>query len=292
MIMLENEAYWLIKGWDTKAEDSDASTARYADLRAVIEAGGDSTAAVEELLAHGETEKEVRNEASGIIADLYKNGDIDAETAEEYLAEYAGITDSKDLYTWFVEKDHWIETGENDYGAYGPVWDALMDGGDVNGAINAMVKAGWTEKEVQGEVREHVKIWVLGTGDDGYTISTTEAQNILSKYGGVSDDDMVDYLNAYEFWLEDPGRIEMYDFHQAVAYAEHGEGIDEDIFFGVREAYANSTGIPDGKGGVVDGSKKAEVMAYIDGLPISNAQKDQLYLMYWKESRIYEAPWH
>lgn len=290
--MLEDEAYWTIKGWDTNAVDSDASTAKYADLQAVIEAGGDGTAAIEELLEHGETEKEIRSGASGIIADLYKNGEIDADTAEEYLAEYAGITDSKDLYTWFTEKDHWVETGENDYGAYGPVWDALMDGGDVNGAINTMVKAGWTEKEVQGEVREHVKIWVLGTSDDGYTISTTEAQNILSKYGGVSDDDMVDYLNAYEFWLEDPGRIEMYDFHQAVAYAEHGEGIDEDVFFGVREAYANSTGIPDGKGGVVDGSKKAEVMAYIDELPITDAQKDQLYLMYWKESRIYEAPWH
>lgn len=290
--MLEDEAYWTIKGWDTNAVDSDASTAKYADLQAVIEAGGDGTAAIEELLEHGETEKEIRSGASGIIADLYKNGEIDADTAEEYLAEYAGITDSKDLYTWFTEKDHWVETGENDYGAYGPVWDALMDGGDVNGAINAMVKAGWTEKEVQGEVRKHVKIWVLGTGDDGYTISTTEAQNILSKYGGVSDDDMVDYLNAYEFWLEDPGRIEMYDFDQAVAYAEHGEGIDEDVFFGVRDAYANSTGIPDGKGGVVDGSKKAEVMAYIDELPITDAQKDQLYLMYWKESRIYEAPWH
>lgn len=290
--LLEDAAYWTIKGWDSKAEDSDASTAKYADLQAVIEAGGDGTAAIEELLEHGETEKEIRSGASGIIADLYKNGEIDATTAEAYLAEYAGITDSKDLYTWFTEKDHWVETGENDYGAYGPVWDALMDGGDVNGAINAMVKAGWTEKEVQGEVREHVKIWVLGTGDDGYTISTTEAQNILSKYGGVSDDDMVDYLNAYEFWLEDPGRIDMYDFHQAVAYAEHGEGIDEDVFFGVREAYANSTGIPDGKGGVVDGSKKAEVMAYIDELPITDAQKDQLYLMYWKESRIYEAPWH
>ena len=292
MTMLENEAYWIMKGWRAKDEDPEASDSRYADLRAVIEAGGDGTAAIEELLEHGETEDEIRSGASGIIADLYKNGEIDAATAEEYLDEYAGITDSKDLYTWFTEKDHWVETGESDYGAYGPVWDALMGGGDVNGVIDAMVDAGWTEKEVQGEVRQKVKIWVLGTGDDGYTISTEDAQNILSVYGGVSDEDMPDYLNAYEFWLEDPGRVEMYDFNQAVAYAEHGEGIDEDVFFGVRDAYNNATGIPDGEGGIVNGSKKTEVMAYINELPLTNEQKDQLYLMYWKESRIYEAPWH
>lgn len=292
MTMLENEAYWTLKGWNARVEDSDASTSKYADLRAVIEAGGDGTAAIEELLEHGETEDEIRSGASGIIADLYKNGEIDAATAEEYLDEYAGITDSKDLYTWFTEKDHWVETGESDYGAYGPVWDALMGGGDVNGVIDAMVDAGWTEKEVQGEVRKKVKIWVLGTGDDGYTISTEDAQNILSVYGGVSDEDMPDYLNAYEFWLEDPGRVEMYDFNQAVAYAEHGEGIDEDVFFGVRDAYNNATGIPDGEGGIVNGSKKTEVMAYINELPLTNEQKDQLYLIYWKESRIYEAPWH
>lgn len=292
MTMLENEAYWKLKEWRTGAEDSEASTARYADLQAVIEAGGDGTAAIEELLEHGETEDEIRSGASGIIAELYKNGEIDAATAEKYLDEYAGITDSKDLYEWFVDKDHWVETGESNYSAYGPVWDALMGGGDVNGAIDAMVDAGWTEKEVQGEVRQKVKIWVLGTGDDGYTISTEDAQNILSVYGGVSDEDMPDYLNAYEFWLEDPGRVEMYDFDQAVAYAEHGEGIDEDVFFGVRDAYNNATGIPDGEGGIVNGSKKTEVMAYINDLPLTNEQKDQLYLMYWKESRIYEAPWH
>ena len=292
MTMLEDEAYWTLKGWNARVEDSDASTSKYADLRAVIEAGGDGTAAIEELLEHGETEDEIRSGASGIIAELYKNGEIDAATAEEYLDEYAGITDSKDLYEWFVDKDHWVETGESDYGAYGPVWDALMGGGDVNGVIDAMVDAGWTEKEVQGEVRQKVKIWVLGTGDDGYTISTEDAQNILSVYGGVSDEDMPDYLNAYEFWLEDPGRVEMYDFNQAVAYAEHGEGIDEDVFFGVRDAYNNATGIPDGEGGIVNGSKKTEVMAYINELPLTNEQKDQLYLMYWKESRIYEAPWH
>lgn len=292
MTMLEHEAYWIMKGWRAKDEDPEASDSRYADLQSVIESGGDGTAAIEELLEHGETEDEIRSGASGIIAELYKNGEIDAATAEEYLDEYAGITDSKDLYEWFVDKDHWVETGESNYGAYGPVWDALMGGGDVNGVIDAMVDAGWTEKEVHGEVREKVKIWVLGTGDDGYTISTEDAQNILSVYGGVSDEDMPDYLNAYEFWLEDPGRVEMYDFNQAVAYAEHGEGIDEDVFFGVRDAYNNATGIPDGEGGIVNGSKKTEVMAYINDLPLTNEQKDQLYLMYWKESRIYEAPWH
>ena len=292
MTMLENEAYWTIKGWNARVEDSDASTSKYADLRAVIESGGDGTAAIEELLEHGETEKEIRSGASGIIADLYKNGEIDATTAEAYLAEYAGITDSKDLYTWFTEKDHWVETGESDYGAYGPVWDAIIEGGDVDGAIDAMVDAGWTESAVAEEIRTRAKEWVLGTATDGYTISTDEARNILSKYGGVDDDDLDDYINAYEFWLNNPDYVDDFSISQANDYLEYGTGIDIDMFLGFREAKSGMVGQKDANGETISGSVKAEAMEYIDAMPITNAQKDQLYLMYWSESRIYEAPWH
>lgn len=292
MTMLENEAYWKLKEWRTGAEDSEASTARYADLQAVIESGGDGTAAIEELLEHGETEDEIRSGASGIIAELYKNGEIDATTAEAYLAEYAGITDSKALYTWFTEKDHWVETGESDYGAYGPVWDAIIEGGDVDGAIDAMVDAGWTEIAVAEEIRTRAKEWVLGTATDGYTISTDEARNILSKYGGVDDDDLDDYINAYEFWLNNPDYVDDFSISQANDYLEYGTGIDIDMFLGFREAKSGMVGQKDANGETISGSVKAEAMEYIDAMPITNAQKDQLYLMYWSESRIYEAPWH
>lgn len=290
--LLEDAAYWTIKGWDSKAEDSDASTAKYADLQAVIEAGGDGTAAIEELLEHGETEKEIRSGASSIIADLYKNGEIDATTAEEYLAEYAGITDSKDLYTWFTEKDHWVETGENDYGAYGPVWDALVEGGDVNGAIDAMVKAGWTEDAIAQNIRTRTKEWVLGTASDGNTITPEEARNILSNYGGVDAEDLDAYVAAYNFWRDNPEYVDDFSIEQANDYLEYGTGIDIGMFLDFREAKSGMVGKKDANGETISGSVKAEAMAYIDALPITNAQKDQLYLMYWSESRIYEAPWH
>lgn len=290
--LLEDAAYWTIKGWDSKAEDSDASTAKYADLQAVIEAGGDGTAAIEELLEHGETEKEIRSGASSIIADLYKNGEIDADTAEAYLAEYAGITDSKDLYTWFTEKDHWVETGENDYGAYGPVWDALIEGGDVAGAIDAMVKAGWTEDAIAQNVRTRTKEWVLGTASDGNTITPEEARNILSNYGGVDAEDLDAYVAAYNFWLDNPEYVDDFSIEQANDYLEYGTGIDIGMFLDFREAKSGMVGKKDANGETISGSVKAEAMAYIDALPITDAQKDQLYLMYWSESKIYEAPWH
>lgn len=292
--LLEDAAYWTIKGWGANAEDSDASTAKYADLQAVIEAGGDGTAAIEELLEHGETEKEIRSGASGIIADLYKNGEIDADTAEAYLAEYAGITDSKDLYTWFTEKDHWVETGENDYGAYGPVWDALMDGGDVNGAIDALVDAGWTEAAIADNIRTKTKEWVLGTASDGYVIGTDEARDILSKYGGVDSDELDLYIDWYTFQMNNPDYASEFSMEAVQKYNEFGTGIDLDVYAefmeetGSMEADINPT-----TGKAISGSKKAKVMDYINAMPISDSQKDQLYYAAgYKQSTIYEAPWH
>ena len=294
MTMLENEAYWTLKGWNARVEDSDASTSKYADLRAVIEAGGDSTAAVEELLAHGETEKEIRSGASGIIADLYKNGEIDAATAEAYLAEYAGITDSKDLYTWFTEKDHWVETGESDYGAYGPVWDAIIEGGDVDGAIDAMVDAGWTESAVAQNIRTRAKEWVLGTATDGYTISTDEARNILSKYGGVDEDDLDMYIDWYDFQMENPDYADDFSMEAVQKYNEYGSGIGLDVYTDFMDATGEmEADIDPDTGKSISGSKKAKVMDYIDAMPISDEQKDQLYYAAgYKQSTIYEAPWH
>ena len=49
----------------------------------------------------------------------------------------------------------------------------------------------------------------------------------------------------------------------------------------------------DENGDPISGSKKAKVLDYIDGLNLSDKQKDSLYYAFgWAESKINEAPWH
>lgn len=49
----------------------------------------------------------------------------------------------------------------------------------------------------------------------------------------------------------------------------------------------------DGDGKTDSGSKKAKVLAYIDSLSLTPAQKDALYYQQgYAESKIGDAPWH
>lgn len=295
LTMLRNEAYWVMKAWRTHDEDADASTSRYADLWAAIDAGGDATAARDELLSHGVSENDVDSAASNHVKELYKNGDIDRETAQEYLGEYANKTDGKDLYKWFVEADHWIETGESGYGPYDPLYDAVLNDGDVDDVFDAMLEAGWTDSGIRQELRDRIKEWVTGTASDGYTITTSEARDYLKRYGGVDDEDKLDgYVYWYNFMLQNPDYADEFNKDEVLKYKEYGTGISLDVFRDYLDRISECDGDPDPNkpGSIITGTKKRDVMAMIDSLPLSNDQKDQLYYANgYAQSTIYEAPW-
>jgi hypothetical protein len=47
-----------------------------------------------------------------------------------------------------------------------------------------------------------------------------------------------------------------------------------------------------GDGKADGGSKKAERLLIIDSLPLSDDQKDELFLMNWAASGLKDTPWH
>ncbi len=80
----------------------------------------------------------------------------------------------------------------------------------------------------------------------------------------------------------------------ASKYFEFGEpaGIDLDVFIDFKQQTAGIEGDKDKNGNTIDGTKKAKIMAVIDSLPLTKAQKDALYYASgYKESTIREAPW-
>jgi len=80
----------------------------------------------------------------------------------------------------------------------------------------------------------------------------------------------------------------------ASKYFEFGEpaGIDLDVFIDFKQQTAGIEGDKDKNGNTIGGNKKAKIMAVIDSLPLTKAQKDALYYASgYKESTIREAPW-
>ena len=63
-------------------------------------------------------------------------------------------------------------------------------------------------------------------------------------------------------------------------------------YVGVKEYYGSTSADKDAKGKTVSGSKQKKVVAYINGLPISEGQKDALYLVYYQPSGLKDTPWH
>lgn len=69
-------------------------------------------------------------------------------------------------------------------------------------------------------------------------------------------------------------------------------GVNVSSYVGVKEYYGSASEDKDAKGKTVRGSKQKKVVAYINGLPISEGQKDALYLVYYQPSGLKDTPWH
>lgn len=69
-------------------------------------------------------------------------------------------------------------------------------------------------------------------------------------------------------------------------------GVNVSSYVGVKEYYGSTSADKDAKGKTVSGSKQKKVVAYINGLPISEGQKDALYLVYYQPSGLKDTPWN
>ena len=125
-------------------------------------------------------------------------------------------------------------------------------------------------------------------------LSDYDAENMLVNYGGKTYEQAsakVQYWNFKE-------RYPDYDLSEEAVtkYYEEVEphGINVSVYYDYTKRRAKCKGVDLNADGKTDsGSVKSQVMAVIDSLPISDAQKDALYYLNgWSANTIYEAPWH
>lgn len=86
----ENEAYWLIQEWEAGGDYS-----RFDGLYDAVRNGGDFKGSVDELTAHGYTEKDLISKVKSKIGEWYKTGEVSKSQAVSMLEKYTDLDDDE-----------------------------------------------------------------------------------------------------------------------------------------------------------------------------------------------------
>ncbi len=289
----EDEAYFTIQGWE--AGDG------YSRFDAIFEAarnGGSIDAEMDELTAHGYTEKDVLSKVKGQIGTWYKEGEITKQQAEKLLGQYFDM--DSDEITELVNK--WscvVVTGIE----YDDIKQEYLDSNlTEQRAVEMRVRYGGDSKE---DAAETVTKWkaeketgiayddikdALLDGD----ITEASARKMYVKYGGYSEEEAAEKVTVISFVGEHPDceDISYAAIEDYTTYCE-AAGVSASAFYDVWKYNSSTHADVDENGESISGSKKVKVLAYIDALPLTAAQKDSLYYAFgWAESTIGDSPWH
>ena len=122
-------------------------------------------------------EKEAASQIKSNLRKLFKNGDCTEEEARQIL-KGLGMADN-DIY-WKLQE--WQADLEEDqsYSRYLTLEDAIVNGGDIKGALKELTSHGVTDSTAKGQVKSIVKEQLL----DG-KISKQQAAQILRQYAGM-----------------------------------------------------------------------------------------------------------
>ena len=252
----------------------------------------------------------------------YQDGYLTGEEAAEQLLQQ-GLVDTENEAYWMVQS--W-EAGEG-YSRYDAIYDAVRKGGDFNAAMRELVSHGYNEKNIRSQVKGQIGKWYKGG-----QITKQQAITMLTKYTGMNSEDVTATVNQWSSKVVtgieydeiddefNAGRItaqraaEMYVRYGGYTKEKANEKVAvltflkkypdlKDITY---DAIANYTQYCQKQNvpaktfydawkykNSLSGTVKETMMEYIDGLNLTNAQKDSLYYAFgWKESKIQEAPWH
>ncbi|MBQ6707584.1 MAG: hypothetical protein IJM97_01390, partial [Clostridia bacterium] len=109
------------------------------------------------LEMYDDDESEVASEITSAVKEYYISGEIDSNTATQYLVVYAG-KDYDDVY-WDIRKwDYISENGSEDgYSKYGSFYTAVETGVNLRATINEYISNGVNKSDLAGQITEHFK---------------------------------------------------------------------------------------------------------------------------------------
>lgn len=193
-----DDLYWDVRGWQYMAETGAESFGKYNILKDAIFSGGDATAALQELEAHGVSREDAEGEMRSTIGQWYqgKSEDgrtVDRDQAVKLLQEYGGNS-KHDAEEAVTKWDCYVETGidysdlKQQYVA-GTLSDSeakqyLQDyGAKRDREADKQIKQ-WDCKKDTGIDFDDIKAEYLAG-----SIDKNKAVELRQKYGGSSEED-------------------------------------------------------------------------------------------------------
>lgn len=171
----------------------------------------------------------------------------------------------------------------NDSDAYSAIERDILDSGV------------YTSEDIGDYMTNYWKDGVKATSDDLALEEQDRLKEQMIESGFMSEDDADGYLTKYRLLLENPDFDGDITTQQAEKYYDIAEpaGIDLSVFYALTQQYSSAENEKDSEGKNIEGkTKKDKVMAWINSQSLSSSQKDTLYLVYYKESTLSDAPWH
>ena len=171
----------------------------------------------------------------------------------------------------------------NDSDAYSAIERDILDSGV------------YTSEDIGDYMMNYWKEGVKAASDDLALEEQDRLKEQMIESGFMSEDDADGYLTKYRLLLENPDFDGDITTQQAEKYYDIAEpaGIDLSVFYALTQQYSSAENEKDAEGKNIEGkTKKDKVMAWINSQSLSSGQKDTLYLVYYKESTLSDAPWH
>lgn len=229
---------------------------------------------IDTAMKNGKSERDAESSfntsARSAMKELWLEGKLTDEAAVKAMADYCG--DTREEAEQKVAE--WSFARDNGFG-YDEKAQQFKDGKITGEELKDMLM------ETGGKSAEEAAAAIVSYSRDAYEegyFSREDTAEMMTKYGGLTEAEAEDKLRYIDYKMDNPGTyaddswIDQY-------YAEiEGTGISIDLYVSYRDQSK--------------GMKKADKLAVIDSLPISDAQKDALYYAEgWAESKLWQAPW-
>ena len=121
----------------------------------------------------------------------YADGYLTFEEAVNELIEQ-GLVDNEDEAYFTVSG--W-EAGEG-YSRYDAIYDAVLNGGDFDAAMNELTSHGYTEKDVMRQIKSRIGTWYSDDKSD-VRVSKQQAIAMLEKYTDLTDEEITKTVNRW-----------------------------------------------------------------------------------------------
>lgn len=249
--------------------------------------------------------KKVPGGSKESVKEQYLDGEIDRASAVKQLTGVLGMQRKEaeaQVTQWNSVRDTGIEFDEiresylnNSLTESRAAQLLVRYGGKSEEAAKKAVKEWGCKKDLDVNYSDLKDAFLTGE------ITEQQLKNALIRYGGKDTAEAEETVSALRWQKQHPD-AELSN-EQVLAYTREldnfgksieAAGIGAAVFADYRNRRAKCTGVDaDGDGRTDSGSKKEEILALIDSLPLTSGQKDALYFDNgYASSGLRRAPWH